>query len=116
MDTNRDDLAMPPALDVKGETAYIIIRDFLKENNLVHTGGCRTFYSPKEWKERREEYGLTSKLIVVYDGSDVGIACSMDAAYETGSYELLESLNAKLKEHGLFMEECTCWYAAVYLC
>jgi hypothetical protein len=31
-------------------------------------GGCRAFYTPEEWKERGESYGLTAKLIVVHDG------------------------------------------------
>lgn len=39
---------------------------------------------------------------------------SMDAAYDRGTYALYEGLQEKLHEAGLYFEECTNWYSAVY--
>ena len=73
-------------------------------------GGCRAFYSPKEWKERKEDYGLNSVLIVVHDGGDLAKYCNPD--YE--SYSDCENLNKALEKIGYYLEGCTCWYSAVY--
>ena len=73
-------------------------------------GGCRAFYSPKEWKERGEDYGLTSELILVHDGGDLAPYCNLD--YE--EYKMHDALYEFLKSKGYYLESCTCWYSAVY--
>lgn len=104
------DFAKPDNLDTDGERAYAVIVNFLVENNLTYTGGCTTFYSPMEWRERGEDYGCNSKLIVVYEGSDVRRAFSLDG-YD---YDMNDKLNKALEANDLFSEECTMWYSAVY--
>ena len=70
------------------------------------TGGCRTFYSPAEWKARGEEFGLESVLIVVHDGGALSDYNSIPS--------WRESLEATLTKLGLYAEPCTCWYTALY--
>lgn len=125
LDKTRD-LDMPEGLDNAGRRAYEIITAYLKEHDLTYTGGCKAFYSPAEWKGREEDYGTESHLVVVYDGGDMRPVFSMDAAYdldcaiyqETGQsrtpYSLYEGMQDKLREAGLYFEECTRWYSAVY--
>jgi len=72
--------------------------------------GCKTFYSPLEWKERGEEYGLESELIVVHDGGDFAHLCS----YLYNSPKLQERFIELLEAEGYYIEPCTCWYGAVY--
>ncbi len=124
--TLHGNLAMPEGLSDAGRRAHEIIVAYLQAHELTNTGGCKAFYSPAEWAEREESYGLTSHLVVVYDGGDMRPAFSMDAAYdldcavyrETGKqrqpYALYEGMQEKLREAGLYFEECTRWYAAVY--
>jgi hypothetical protein len=74
-------------------------------------GGCRAFYSPKEWAARNETYGLKSLLIVVHDGGDLEPYCNLDF----GCYSMHDRLQAELGKVGLYMESCTSWYSAIYL-
>ena len=74
-------------------------------------GGCRAFYSTKEWKDRGESYGLNSLLILCHDGGDLGPLCSWD--YEC--YKAMDDFSNFLREkHGVYIEQCTSWYSAVY--
>lgn len=75
-----------------------------------YTGGCQTFYSPGEWRQRGEEYGLRSKLIICHDGGDV--ATFFNYNYECHSR--MEAMINLLAEVGYFAEPCTNWYTAVY--
>lgn len=106
------DLARPENLSPEGNAAYDTILSFLKEIDLMYTGGCKVFYSPEEWKERGEQYGTKSHLVVVYDGGAHGQAFSLDHA--APSYVHHEAMRDRLGEIGLYTEECTTWYCAVY--
>ena len=120
------DLNMPESLDEPGRRAYEIIVAYLKERGVSDNGGCKAFYSPAEWAAREESYGTKSSLVIVYDGGAMRPVFSMDAAYdldcaiyqETGKkrepYSLYEGMQAKLREAGLYFEECTRWYSAIY--
>jgi hypothetical protein len=127
--TSRDktaDLNMPDGLDDAGQRAHAIIAAYLQQHELTDTGGCKAFYSPAEWKDREEKYGTESHLVIVYDGGDIRPVFSMDAAYDLDCaiyqetrvsrtpYALYEGMQAKLREAGLYFEECTGYYAAVY--
>ena len=126
MSIHEHDLDMPKVLDDAGQRAHEIIVAYLKEHDCAETGGCRAFYSPAEWKDREEKYGTDSHLVVVYDGGALRPVFSMDDAYEhdcdnyqqTGEkrepYALYEGMQKKLREAGLYFEECTGWYSAVY--
>jgi hypothetical protein len=115
-DTNPD-LTMPAGLDDKGQKAYQIIVEYLQANKLTTTE-LRAFYAPTEWRERGEEYGGESHLVVMYDGAtSLKRVFSMDACYASGraeGYKHYEAMQDKLAEAGLFFEECTQWYSAIY--
>ena len=80
-------------------------------NDCISGGGCRAFYSPKEWEARGELYGKNSLLIVVHDGGDL-------APYFNYDYECqnaVEKMDEALSQLGAHAEQCTSWYTAIYL-
>jgi hypothetical protein len=119
VNTANRDLIKPDGLSEAGQKAYAIIVAYLKANNLTCTE-LRVFYAPAEWIERGHEYGTKAQLIVMYDGAtSLKRVFSMDACYAMARpgvdcYALYEGMQAKLNEAGMFFEECTGWYAAIY--
>lgn len=105
-----DKLTVPTGLTRKGRTAAKAILAFLKERKADNTGGCRAFYTPDEWAERGETYGTESLLVVVHDGGDHAPYFNLDYC----AYEAWEAMNAHLRKHGVYAEQCTCWYTAIY--
>jgi hypothetical protein len=73
-------------------------------------GGCKAFYTPKEWKARGEDYGTESKLVIVHDGGDLAPYFNSDYM----RYEMGEEMQKALLAKGYYFEQCTCWYSAVY--
>ncbi len=111
-------LAKPEGLDPAGEKAYEIIMAFLKKRKMT-SAQQKVFYSPKEWKERGEQYGTESKLVIVIEGAAARRCLSMDACYEvarpsTNCYEPYEALQERLGAVGLYNQDCTSWYSAIY--
>lgn len=104
------DLAIPPELSERGNEAARLILNFLLAERLTGTCGCRAFYSPKEWKQRGEEYGHNSLLILVYDGGD--ITTCIDPA--KGQHDLVDRFMDNLDRNGFVIEPCTDWYSAIY--
>lgn len=82
----------------------------LNDDAQPYTGGCRTFYSPAEWRQRGEEYGLESMLIVCHDGGDV--ATFFNYAHECDSR--VEKMQEALERVGYWADPCTSWYTAIY--
>jgi hypothetical protein len=107
-----DTLRKPEGLSAAGEKAYDIIMKRLKETGLTNTGGCRAFYSPREWIARGELYGEDGVLIVVYDGGDLKYHFNGDAGEEIG-WEIPEATADALEKGGFYYEECTCWYSVI---
>jgi len=110
----KEDLnVMPVGLSAKGKTAYKTIMAVLNDkcDGNVDTGGCKTFYSPAEWKARGEEYCTKAELIVVYDGGVV--PCFFNSDYEC--YQCIELMDNELEKAGLYFEPATGWYGGVYL-
>ncbi len=107
-------LTMPEGLSEQGQRAWRRIMALALDTDFKDTGGCKAFYSPQEWRERGEEYGTESELIVVYDGGDLKYLFSMDAVYDFGNYAMLEKMADELEAIGMYYEECTGWYSAVY--
>ena len=107
------DLAMPEGLSAGAEEAWRLVVRTAVERGLEYTGGSRVFYSPQEWRDRGEQYGTNSELVIVYDGSDVGRLFSLDKDM-TADYVNLNAMSETLHSVGFFAEECTCWYAALY--
>lgn len=73
-------------------------------------GGNTSFVDPRDWLKRGEEYGLSSVLILVHDGGDLARYVN----YDYGQYDLCQLLSDALAAKGYLIEQCTCWYAAVY--
>lgn len=106
------DLKKPDGLEPAGEKAYETIMAFLKAKKLTYTGGCKAFYSPAEWAQRKEDpIGPNGVLVVVHDGGD--LAPVFNISYE--QYALGDEISAKLKEHELWFESATCWYGVVFV-
>ena len=75
------------------------------------------FYSPEQWAERGEEHGRGSLLVIVHEGSPLAPWFSLDAAYQTGAasdYDRVETMRQALEAVGLYAEQCTLWYSAIY--
>jgi hypothetical protein len=104
---NNPDLAIPFH---KSTAPAKVILAHLKKKKMTYTGGCQAFYTPEEWKERGEQDGLTSELIVVHDGGDL-------APFFNGDYEqfnLKSSMHKALEKAGYYSQQMTCWYTAIY--
>lgn len=108
------DLSCPKGLSAAGRKAHEVIMRVLQDDDMTHTGGCKAFYSPREWAERGEKYGAQSDLIVVYDGGDLRYYFNLNADIETG-YIFTTRMIEALAAAGLWSEECTGWYAAIYV-
>lgn len=108
--TTPKEFAKPEGLSADGEKAYAAIAEFLRERDLLWSGGCKVFYSPEEWRKRGEKYGLTSELVIVHDGGDHAAAFS----YDHEQYKVIDALRERLLPLGLYAEQCTSWYSAIY--
>jgi hypothetical protein len=87
-----------------------VILQVAKKCGMSYTGGCTPFYSPTEWKERGEKYGRESLLIACHDGGDLE---GFFSPYENIE-EFSEMLRAALEAEGMYFENCTGWYTAIY--
>ena len=107
-----ENLLPPPDLSEAGKKAASTILKAAAAylNKRPHTGGCKAFYSPQQWKDRGEDYGLNAELIVVHDGGDLAPFFNLD--YE--AVEAFEAMVDALNAVGLWAEGCTCWYTAIY--
>ena len=106
------DLAIPKGLSRAGRKACKVILAVLAENCLSEPsgGGCPLFRSPGEHRERGEQYGRESELIVLYDGGDAYPYFS----YMSEAPGLAEKMRKALSDAGLWSEPCTGWYSAIY--
>jgi len=101
---------IPGQLSAKGCEAAAVIVAFLKERDISDPCGGGRFYTPDEWAERGEQFGLGSLLIITHDGGEHAPAFNWD--YE--AYGLVEALRQALLKIGVYVEQCTSWYSAVY--
>lgn len=109
MSTN--DFDIPTGLSQLGqEAAHAIVRHVRDLDPESSGGGCRAFYTPEEWRDRGERYGLNAELIVVHDGGDMYNFFS----YDSECYSLIEGMTQSLNKVGAYAESCTCWYTAIY--
>jgi hypothetical protein len=101
---------IPDDLSPLGRRAAETIVAFLTEHDATHHGGGGRFYSPAEWRDRGEEYGTESLLIVTHDGGAHAPAFNLD--YE--QYEFQEELKIRLEEIGVYPEQATSWYSSIH--
>lgn len=114
---------MPEGLSAQGQRAHAIIVAYLNEHGIAKTDGEPAFHAPQSW---HQEYGTRSLLVIDHQGGPLGPVFSMDYAYDqdcahyrkTGKarepYALYEGMQEKLREAGLYFEDCTRRYSAVY--
>jgi hypothetical protein len=106
-----NDFNIPVELSEQGKSAAdAIVALMTAELTDPSGGGCKAFYTPEEWLDRGEAYGQGAVLIVVHDGGDQARYFNLD--YE--QYEAFDRMNTRLGQLGLHVEQCTCWYSAVY--
>jgi hypothetical protein len=105
-----EDLNIPKGLTPRAHNAAEAIVRLLTELGLTETGGCRAFYSPKEWRERDEEYGGKADLIVVHDGGSLAPFFN----YDYRAYSMVDEMSKRLDQAGAWAEPCTSWYTAIY--
>jgi len=103
-------LDRPEGLTPLGDKAYDAVMAALQEKGATNSGGCKVFYSPEEWQERGESYGAESELIVCHDGGAHAMFFNMDY----GNYNEVEDMAHSLHNKGVYVEQCTCWYSAIY--
>lgn len=108
----KNDFDIPRGLSPKGRAAaekiLATVRETLGPN--ATGGGCRAFYTPKEWRARGELYGTDALLVVVHDGGDLAPFFNLDY----GAYKLFDKMWNALEPVGVWAEACTSWYTAVY--
>jgi hypothetical protein len=114
--TTTDESTLMGTLCEQGERARRAILDLLASRRI----GTKdlAFYSPAEWSTRGD-YGHRSVLVVVHEGADAGHALGMDKAYWTARpgfdcYAAYEAVQDALRSVGLYLEDCTIWYSAIY--
>lgn len=103
-----DTVDKPSDLSDLGEKAFETLVKFFTKHEM-NLGGNK-LYSPQEWKDRGEDYGTSGVLIVCHDGGDHAGAFNSD--YE--QYNLYEEMIRELGKVGLWVEQCTSWYSAIY--
>ena len=74
-------------------------------------------YSLVDSKEWDGEYGKGSVLILIHEEAESSAHTNMDGAYNYngGDYTSYEELMESLGKNGLYIEQCTLWYSAIYL-
>lgn len=108
--TSTGNWATPDNISGDGHRAATIIRKFC-ENRGLDTGDD-VFHSPSKWSG---DYGKEGELIVIHECGSAKQALSLDGAYDHGvSYEAYETLQARLRRAGMYLQQCTMWYSAVH--
>jgi len=102
------DFQIPEGLSEKGRKAAETLLRLAGPD--ADGGGCRAFYTPEEWADRGEQYGLKSHLIICHDGGDLARFLNWDYC----DYKATEAAVEALSEHGVYVEQCTGWYSAIY--
>ena len=108
--TDNQSWPIPEGLCPLGQTAVETLWEFFTQKGIEYHGGGGRFYSPAQWAERGEQWGLKRVLVVTHDGGDQVGAFNLD--YE--QYELNHELIERLSRHNLYAEQCTSWYSAIY--
>ena len=106
-----NDFLIPEDLSDFGKhIAENIIKIASRSARNISGGGCKAFYSPESWEHRGESYGKNSLLIVVHDGGDLAPYFN----YDYGKYIFINEMSESLHKLGVYAEQCTSWYSAIY--
>lgn len=102
---------IPNGLTDRGKAAAQVIIDFCKQHDLE--SDQEVFFDPHHWMGA---FGDNSLLIVTHANTDASRALSLDGAYERNrrDYSLYDALYKQLASVGVYIEQCTKYYSAVY--
>lgn len=104
------DLTLPQVEPARTVALHVLEAALKTLTKAPYTGGCRTFYTPEEWKEK-ENYELNNELLFIcHDGGEFADLCS----YDRGQYGMMEEFSNYLNEHGYWMEQGSTWWTVVY--
>jgi len=103
--------SVPDNLSIQGKAAVeVIVKRLRADISDLIDQGYNVFVSPNEWKDRGEQYGLKGELVIIHDGGDLARYFS----YDCEDYPAVQRMNDDLGKVGLYAEQCTRWYSAVY--
>lgn len=97
------------------DTLTIAIREWLSSKGIETDPSDFRLYDP-----HRDEYGQRSLLIITHEGTDAARAISLDGAYnayarpDQDCYGLYNQFVEYLDKMGVYIEQCTRWYSAIY--
>ena len=96
------------------DTLTIAIREWLSSKGIESDPSDFRLYDP-----HRDEFGQRSLLIITHEGTDAARAISLDGAYDYGAgskdcYSLYDQFSEYLDKMGVYIEQCTRWYSAIY--
>lgn len=103
-------LDIPENLSVQGKAAVEVIIKRVRADQANPIGLEQAFCSAQDWADRGEKYGLKSELIIIHDGGDLGPYFS----YDRENYNAIEKMDKDLHEIGMYAQQCTRWYTAIY--
>jgi hypothetical protein len=78
--------------------------------DLTDTGQGAGVYTGAEWAERGEDYGSDALFVLVHDGGPLAPYCNWDYC----AYRAMDDLRDALAAEGVYAEQCTSWYSAIY--
>ena len=111
MSFDKDNWAVPTGLSRKARKLAKAIAKLAKQRDW--NAGQKVFWSPKEWKEKGECYGLKSQLVILHEGGDHAPFFSLDHSYYDG-WERYEEQLKFLSQHGFWIEGLYTWSSAIY--
>lgn len=101
-------LVIPAGLCPMGQSAAEMILGVLIRKDAAWTGGCRAFFTPKEWREKGHDGVEGAVLIVVHDGGAVGGFFNYDRA------DLYDQMADALRDVGVYAESGALWYTGIW--
>jgi hypothetical protein len=114
MSFDKDNWAVPAGLSRKARKLALALAKLAKERNW--NAGQKVFWSPKEWRNKGEHYGLNAELVILHEGGDHAPFFSLDYCswYKDGRYDQYDEQCKFLREYGFWLEGLYTWSSAVY--
>lgn len=112
MSFDKDNWAVPTGLSRKARKLALAIVKLAKERNWY--AGQKVFWSPKQWKDKGEHYGLNAELVILHECGDHAPFFSLDHSSYTGSYKQYDEQVKFLSGYGFYSEGLYTWSSAIY--
>lgn len=105
------ELAVPTCLPAPVRILTLDIRQWLRTRGDAHTGGCRAFWAPAEFRaHERTPVNERVVLVIMHDGG--GLASYCNPAYE--QYDDCHALEEFLSVRGYWIEQQSSWYSYIF--